>query len=167
MQEGIWREPVRWINLQGKDEANPHVPRHPLVQVELSAQEHGQKLQGLALVDTGATQTLLEPSLLAVIGAESNGEKELSGNWSVSTYPTYPVWIRVLGCPILTIKTEASTLSVVSENYTPRIVLGMDALRYGRLVLDPTEQSFLEFRHAQLAKLLETAPLKTDPHPGG
>ena len=80
------------------------------------------------------------------------------GNWSKTTQDTYRICISVVACPQFILTTDATELASFADQFNPRAVVGVDFLRFGRLVLDPNGESYFELRSQQLLRMTGSKP---------
>lgn len=148
------RVPIIWLDFGGNPVSGPDVPCHPFLDIEVAVNRQGAETDWLpvrALVDTGASFTLLSPKILDALDAKPAGTKELSGNFATVTAEHYSLCIRAVEARHFTLCAAVCPLEIDIEGADCHAVLGMDYLRAGRLTIEvPPGESHFEISELRL-----------------
>src|SRR5690606_2289163 len=118
--------------IDGSEVISDGSPAHPFVDVLIGA----QRIETLAMLDTGLSRTSVAPSLLSQIGAQPTGSVELSGNTSTQVFRTFRTELRFKQVPHLGIDIEAATMDHPLGGFDCHALVGVDVLILGSLRLE-------------------------------
>ncbi|GEM_PF-2319210 len=136
--------PVFWKDDQGKIDSRTFA--HPFIAVEVSAPGLRKWQSADVMIDTGLSRTSFSPGILSLCGATAHGTVQLSGSQGAQDFSTFRLELRFPSFPLGIIATEGASMDHPLGNTGAGGLLGMDVLRLGRLVIDPTGDSFFSLK---------------------